>query len=143
MRREIEGCIAQIANGHELDDDQDTLQETSSVGSSIDDDTSTRTKQQVSPADSLLSSEIVDSLYLTSLSMPQHEMNKIEKVSNDVYKISDSPFADQQITESLLQEKEILQATVQSLKDLLAQIDSSRVTAAVSTFSINTIVSNQ
>ena len=59
-------------------------------------------------------------------------MDKIEKESNTIFKLSQGALCDQHITDSLLQEKEILQASVEGLKDLLSQIDTSRAQALVS-----------
>lgn len=59
-------------------------------------------------------------------------MDKIERESNSILKLSEGALCDQQLTDSLLQEKEILQASVEGLKDLLSQIDTSRAQAVVS-----------
>ena len=59
-------------------------------------------------------------------------MDKIEKESNSIFKLSQGALCDQHITDSLLQEKEILQASVEGRKDLLSQLDTSRAQALVS-----------
>lgn len=59
-------------------------------------------------------------------------MDQIERESNSIFKLSHgaAAFGDKTL-ESVLQEKEVLVATVQSLKDLLSQVDQARANAQV------------
>ena len=59
-------------------------------------------------------------------------MDQIERESNNIYRLSNKAAAfGESVLESVLQEKEILNATIQSLKDLLSRVDDSRANAQV------------
>ncbi|XP_067934998.1 uncharacterized protein [Watersipora subatra] len=100
LKKDIEGRIAMItAVSH--DSDQDTIADTSSQ-QSLDDEANVKDRQK-------------------------HHLDQIEKESHSIYKLSHrAGSVGDSVLESVLQEKEILNGTIQSLKDLLSQVDECR-----------------